>query len=54
MFQNFPIDIHLKNSTTEPGKLPKTKTEPGKLIKKQQQQPWLYKAAMLIMLHLKT
>lgn len=53
MFQNFPIDIHLKNSTTEPGKLPKTKTEPGKLIKKQQ-QPWPYKAAMLIMLHLKT
>lgn len=53
MFKNFPIDIHLKNSTTEPGKLPKTKTKPGKLIKKQQ-QPWHYKAAMIIMLHLNT
>lgn len=51
MFKTFPIDIHLRNSTTEPGKPPKTKTEPGKVIKKQ--QPWHYKAAMLIMLHLK-
>lgn len=46
MFKNFSIDIHLKNSTIEPGKLSKKKKfEPGKLTKKKH-QPRHYKAAI--------